>query len=109
MFADPKARLVSPAELAAAQEDWRHLLRTLLAHIKSTSNTSADPSSSVGAALLKLAAENQEQVSDVHLMCEIHQIVRHGHECIAGSLCWLTYAIYRNRKVVFNKSLVMSW
>jgi len=99
MFADPKARPVSPAELAAAQEDWRHLLRTLLTHIKATASASADPSSSVGAALLKLAADNQEDVGDAHLLCEIHQIVRHGHETIAGALCWLTYAIYRNRKV----------
>ena len=44
-------------------------------------------------------AEKDATYSMDHMLAEVHQLLRHGHECIAGQLLWTLVALHRNVKV----------
>ena len=102
IYADPSIRNISQEELRKAQTDWRDYL------VKMKSKVLADAvdyqlkhgelsSEKFGHALKKLA-EN-ELYSEQHMAADIHQVFRHGYECIAGTLIWIFYALAKHPKI----------
>eukprot|EP00607_Mallomonas_marina_P011103 CAMPEP_0182423882 /NCGR_PEP_ID=MMETSP1167-20130531/9960_1 /TAXON_ID=2988 /ORGANISM="Mallomonas Sp, Strain CCMP3275" /LENGTH=299 /DNA_ID=CAMNT_0024603211 /DNA_START=436 /DNA_END=1335 /DNA_ORIENTATION=+ len=43
--------------------------------------------------------ETNQEFTDEHIKSEIHQVLRHGYECIAGQLVWVFVALHRNHKI----------
>jgi hypothetical protein len=79
MYANPKARKVSPEELVKAQATWRNFLTKLLAVIRSDSeqfrakNGVLDTERNFGHALIQLSV-SEEAYGDAQLISEIHQV-----------------------------------
>lgn len=103
-YKTPGARSVPKEELVQASAVWRAFLDKLVAVQKSEAvqfrvkHGTLNPETIFGHALLVMQEQDQE-FTDMHVKAEIHQVLRHGHECIAGQLVWLFVALHRNRKV----------
>lgn len=82
---------VKPDDLTAAKECWKSFLYVLLRHVNAySSSTSVN---TLASALKNSSLSDSEKISN------IHQIVKHGLENIASTLCWLVVVLYRNPKV----------
>jgi hypothetical protein len=92
LYPSPSARVVSPAELSSAKDDWKDFLHTLSRHIHSLSGSA----SSLVKALQELSLTLG---GDVGLSSELHQLFRHGYESLAATMMWSTYVLARHRKV----------
>eukprot|EP01036_Dinobryon_divergens_P044954 gene44954-60005_t len=102
-FPIPGVRKVPPEEIAAAKNAWKAFLDKIVAVQRSeaeqfrSKHGALDPSRNFGHALLTMS-ENDEKFTAAHIQAEVHQVLRHGHECLAGQLCWLFVALHRNLK-----------
>lgn len=100
----PHIKPVTEAEKQEAQGIWRGFLKKLVEHLKSTGesyhreNNDLQDKTKLSHALYKLSLDN-ESYNDPELQAEVHQILRHGHESIAGTLMWITYALAKNKAV----------
>jgi cytochrome P450 len=84
------------------------VLNVLLDHVKAEAaafklknKNKLDVESNFGHSLVQMM-DNDSNYTDAHMLSEIHQIVRHGHECLAGTLSWLTYVLYKVKDVKEN-------
>lgn len=106
IYASKNARKIPKEELVAAQNDWREVLRTLLRHIRAAAiefkaaHGHLDSARNLGHALVELSESQEITYGESELLCEIHQVLRHGYESLTGCLCWLAYVIFRNKKVL---------
>jgi len=122
IYPNTNARKVTSDELIAAKNTWRVFLQKIVKYIKSEAEQyrvihgRLDVSNNYAHALVNLLSVDNPTTStsssssssfDEHaMMCEVHQILRHGHECLAGMLQWITYVLYRVKKV--SRSLLPS-
>lgn len=111
IYPSPTARKVSPEEATAAKADWKEFLLKLVAHIKTEASSQRgdlDVRNNVGHAIVQLYDENknnsdgERKYDDTAVLSEVHQILRHGYETVAGTLQWLTYVLYKMKKVREN-------
>lgn len=97
-------KVVSKEQVERAKADWRTFLNKLVGWVKQQAEIYRQehhtliPSQRLTHALYQLS-QDHEGYNDAELQAEIHQVLRHGHETIAGSLMWFVYALYRNKKV----------
>jgi len=104
VYPSANARKVPPEEVAAAKADWRAFLQKMVGFMQSeaqvyeTANGELDVANNYAHALVKLSRTNPEH-SETIMMSEIHQILRHGHECISGMLQWIVYVLFKVKKL----------
>mmetsp|Transcript_1578 Transcript_1578/g.3255 ORF Transcript_1578/g.3255 Transcript_1578/m.3255 type:complete len:571 (-) Transcript_1578:2345-4057(-) len=104
VYPSPQARKVPPEELIAAKENWKAFLLKIAKYVQSeadvfqASHGELDVEGNYGHALVELSKTNA-QYKEAIMMSEIHQVLRHGHECIGGMLQWLGYVIFRVKKL----------
>ena len=104
LYANPNARKVPAEEVSTAKSFWKSFLNKLLAIIRTDSEQyrarhgELDVERNFGHALIQLSV-TEESYGDAQLLSEIHQVLRHGYETIAGTLVWIFFALYRNPKV----------
>lgn len=105
IYPAPDARKVPPEELTIAKTTWKTFLEKIVNHIKANSTEykathgSLDVKNNPAHALVQLTIEYPEEIGDKELWSEVNQLLRHGHESIATTLMWMTYDLYRNKKV----------
>jgi cytochrome P450 len=117
IYPNTNARKVTSDELIAAKNIWKVFLQKIVKYIQSEAEQyrvihgQLDVSNNYALALVHLLSVDNPTTStstsssssssfDEHtLMCEVHQVLRHGHECLAGMLQWITYVLYRVKKV----------
>ncbi len=105
IYANPKARKISEAELKQTSSDWRSVFNKLLTFMKSDAEAyqikhgELNVKDTLGHAFIHLMEKNKEKYGEIEFFSDVHQIIRHGHECLAGTLCWAFYAQYKNKKV----------
>ena len=102
IYADPNVRSISPEELRKAQTDWRDYLVKMKSKVMADadeclSKNGVLSTEKFGHALKKLA-ENRAY-TDQHIAADIHQVFRHGYECIAGTFVWIFYALAKHPKI----------
>lgn len=93
VYARPTARKVPPEELQAAKDNWRAFLKRVVALVNDYDSV-AD--GTLLASIKKLSSDPENKYGDNEILCEVHQLFRHGQECIAGTLAWIFYALQRN-------------
>ena len=59
-----------------------------------------DVENKFGHALVQLSLDNPAFTENV-MMCEVHQLLKHGHECIAGMLQWITLVLHKVKQVLY--------
>jgi cytochrome P450 len=107
VYPAPNARVVPAEEVAAAKANWKKVLNTLLKHVKDdaaaykSKNQTLDVERNFGHSLVQML-EDDDNFTDANVLSEIHQVLRHGHECLAGTLSWLTYVLYKTKDVKEN-------
>lgn len=96
IYTNPNARKVPPEELAEAKANWK----AFLIRIKEHAQSQPADEQNFGQCLLTMTKEitDPEMVAAV-MIAEIHQVVRHAQETIAGTLCWLFYSLFKVNKV----------
>lgn len=105
LYANPNARKIPAAELQQVQADWKDFLVKLVSVIRSDAETFKSQhgellvASNVGHALVHLADTSEGAYGDNEMKADVHQLLRHGYECIAGQLGWLFFALHRHPKV----------
>ena len=115
IYKTPGARSVTSEERNTANADWKAFLLKLVAHIKAETASAEtagtlDTERNFAHAIIQLSKEHatQSQMSggddddvydDAAILSEVHQILRHGYEAIAGMLQWLTYVLFKVKKV----------
>ena len=103
-YPKPMARKLSDDELKEAKATWRLFVEKLMGVQRSAAeqyrakHNSLDPAHVLGHALLDLS-ERDAGFTKAHVFAEVHQLLRHSHECIAGQLSWVFVALHRNLKV----------
>ncbi len=107
IYSFPNARKITPEEITESKDTWRNFLHTIYQHVqqqvKEYESEHVDSEllhqSRVDHALIYLQRQQPEVIHEEEIINEIHQILRHGHESIVASLLWMTYALYRNKRV----------
>lgn len=99
VYPSPNARKVPPEELVEAKASWRAVLNKLKDHAKESAKKGKGKGATNYNQALVNMSEAHEDFNDPEMLSEIHQVLRHGHETIAGTLCWLTYAVYKTKNV----------
>ena len=105
IYPAPDARKVPPEELATAKTTWKTFLEKIVKHIKANAteykvtNGALDVKNNPAHALVQLTIEYPEEIGDKELWSEVNQLLRHGHESIATTMMWMTYDLYRIKKV----------
>jgi cytochrome P450 len=106
IYASPNARSVPPEEINTAKAEWRAFLDKLLALTQTEGETftakhgELQPKRSFRHALLALsAARGEDKYGANEMRGDIHQVLRHGHETLAGTLMWIFFALHRNPDV----------
>lgn len=114
IYPNTNARKISSDELIIAKNIWKTFLQKIVKYIQSEAEQyrliygQLDVSNNYAHALVQLLSVDNPHTSsssssssiDEHtMMCEVHQILRHGHECLAGMLQWITYVLYKVKKV----------
>lgn len=101
----------TPEELLAARATWRTFLAKLLDHMKVEAESYVKSHGDLNAAnrldhaiihLINTNVSNEDasiRYDELNALSDIHQILKHGHEAIASSICWMFYALYRNPQV----------
>ena len=102
IYADPNIRSISQEELRKAQTDWRDYLVKMKTKVMTDANEYQSKhgelsSEKFGHALKKLA--ESELYPEQHMAADIHQVFRHGYECIAGTFVWIFYALAKHPKI----------
>lgn len=103
-FPKPGVRKVPDAELKETKENWKAFIEKLMGVQRTAAeqyrakHNSLDTARVFGHALLALS-ESDSTFSSSEVFAEVHQVLRHAQECIAGQLCWLFVALHRNLKV----------
>jgi cytochrome P450 len=100
-------RTVTKEETDLARQDWRVFLQILVDHVQNEGKLFVEqhhdllPKEYVAHALYKLFLDyNGIQLYGIpELQSEIHQILRHGHECIGGTVMWMIIALHRSKRV----------
>lgn len=104
IYADPKIRKIPQSEIKEVTTDWRVFLTKLVQIIKTEAEAykskhgELDHLHNFGHALIKYGEEDAA-FTELEMLCEVHQVLRHGHECLAGTLIWSFYALFKNPKV----------
>jgi hypothetical protein len=120
LYSFPNVRQVTKDDISRAQSTWKVFLQTLFDTVLCMGGDNDDddsssglPQSSVARQLSQLHSKHKQAASsdtaaepaktsvygDAELRNDIHQLVRHGYESLAGTLMWTTYVLYRHRKV----------
>lgn len=97
-------RSVSKEEVLTAQEDYKSVLKKIVANVQASSSKVSkekwDRKHNFPHALAGLSNDVGEDIyGNDHIVGEIHQILKHGHDAITGALCWIFYSLYRNTSV----------
>ena len=103
LYANPKARKVSPEEEAEAKATWKNFIKKCLSVLMTEVDSNVSGRHvTFGKALRAFAeAAAKEEDGDTAdsvqniMLCEVHQILRHGHESIGGMLVWLMVALHQ--------------
>lgn len=100
---------IDPEALAAAKANWKSFLLKILEFIKlesvefmqRTRGDELDTRGKLSHAIVSMINDKMSctEFGDANAISEIHQILKHGHESIAATLCWSFYVLYRNPKV----------
>lgn len=90
-------RKVSSEELSESKQIWKEFLMKLCNVCRTNAQDSSYPICSSLNHLSQLPGVGQD--SEIVLISEIHQILKHAHESIAGMMLWIVYALHRNPKV----------
>lgn len=99
LYANPLAQPVAPDTLAAAEQDWRAFITLLCDHIQQQKDSSHG-SDGLLKKLLELA--NLEAVaSDTAevLAAEVHQLLRHSHDLLVGTMTWMVYSLAKHKRL----------
>ena len=107
IYDNPNARKVGKEELDNAKSTWRKFIEKIQGYIRSSAeqykamNGELDSANNFAHALIKLSEDESKNINygEKEIISEIHQILRHGHECVATMLCWLFYALHSNPAV----------
>lgn len=111
IYANPKVKKYTTQEITAVTTDWRNFITKLSKHAKTKSEEyktqhgkELDVTNNFNHALIDLSEKNASKItktpfSENELFAEIHQVFRHSHECIAGTLTWAMYALFRYPKI----------
>jgi cytochrome P450 len=100
IYADPNARTVAPEELHDAKHKWKNYIQKMKTKcIEDADTYMASHNGDLNLdkfshGLKKMSMD--EAYTDAHVASDIHQVFRHGYECIAGTLSWIFYALARN-------------
>lgn len=103
MYANPKARKISPEEEAEAKATWKSFINKCLSVLMTEVDSNRSGKHVTFGKALKAFAEaaakkeggDQAQNAQNIMLCEVHQILRHGHESIGGMLVWLMVALHQ--------------
>jgi cytochrome P450 len=105
-YANPKIKKVTQEEIKAVTTDWRKFLNKLVkvlqseARIYKNLHGNLNHENSFIHALVNYM-QQQSKFGEDEMLAEIHQAFRHGHECLAGTLLWACYSLYKNPYVRF--------
>lgn len=115
LYSFPNVRQVTKGDIRRAQSTWKAFLQTLFDTVLGVDgdSSSGPPQSPIARQLYQLFNEHKQAASlestaeaakthvygDAELRNDIHQLVRHGYESLAGTLMWTTYVLYRHKKV----------
>lgn len=106
LYAVPNARKVPEAEMKEHSGNWKEFLCKLVAKVKAdceefkSKHGELDPTRYFSHSLVSLSESAGDAYGDAEMMGDIHQILRHGYECISGTCYWLVYALFKFPKVV---------
>jgi len=100
----PNARKITPDELTEARATWRSFLLKLTDIIKTSNETKQSNSLVLGI----IAVVEAEGNGDKGIVGEVHQLIKHGYEMIAGSLLWIFFVLYRYPKIRAELELDLS-
>jgi cytochrome P450 len=98
----PDIRKVSAEELQTAKGVWKEFLAKLLETMKAkyakiqTQGHVSDMN--FGASIISLLESNQEY-HDKEAVSDIHQLLKHGTDYVAGALSWMCYSLHKHPKV----------
>lgn len=104
IYGNPKAKKYSADDLKLVSSDWRMFLTKLLRSCQSESKEykskhgELDVKNKFSHALVHLS-EVDSSYGEPELLSEIHQVVRHGHECLLGTLWWGFYVLFKKPAV----------
>lgn len=104
IYANPKARKYSQEDLKLVGSDWRmyltKMLRSCQAECKEykSKHGELDVKNKFSHALIHLS-EIDASYGEPELLAEIHQVIRHGHEYIQGTLWWGFYVLFKKPEV----------
>lgn len=103
IYADPNARVIPEHELKAAQVCWKTFIDDMTTKIISEAEAQIESGKSLderklGHCLKKLA-QGKGGYGGPQTTADVHQLFRHGYETIAGTLCWMYYALAFHPKV----------
>jgi len=109
LYASPNARKVSTEEINAARGTWKTIMGKMLHVAKEKFSSIKDKKGGQQSAILEnysdalfsLSNDSPDDFTEHNILAEISQTFRHGYESIAGTLCWIFYALSTNREVAF--------
>lgn len=93
LYPNPLARNVTPEELQRAKDDWKAFVHTLADHITAQLSTQSAHSSSP---FFKLWTAVQPPLQ---LTAEVHSLLQHAYETLAGTLIWSMYTLAKHKRV----------
>ena len=103
LYANPNARKISAEEEAEAKTTWRNFLKKCLSVLMTEVDSHGKGKHVAFGKALKAFAQvavssmegPREENLEKLMLCEVHQILRHGHEAIGGMLTWLLIALHQ--------------